>query len=355
MMKITKIETFRQQVELTKPFKISFRTITAVDTLIVKISTDAGLVGFGEASPIAQVTAESVDTEQVALDFFADLLVGSDPCAIEALHTKMDSALAGHTAAKAGIDIACFDLLGKQAGLPLWKLLGGNANQIVSDVTLGIESPEKAAHDAKKWVAQGFTELKLKVGVDDASDLATVKAVREAVGPDIDLRLDANQAWTAKHTIHMMAQFGDLVSAVEQPLPADDTRDLALVRANIDQQLMVDESVHSAKDALKIVADGGTDLINIKLQKSSGIWGAEQINAIAESAGVNTMLGCMLETKVGLTAAAHFVAAHKNVHFADLDGFLTFKAPAWLHGGFENDGGVFTLSDEPGLGMTIDL
>lgn len=354
-MKITKIESFREDVRLNEPFKISFRTVEAVQTLIVKVTTDSGLVGFGEASPFEQVTDESVDSEAWALHLFGNLLQGEDPLQIELLHTKMDQALGGHTAAKAGIDIACYDLLGKQAGEPLYKLLGGNSNQLTSDVTLGIESPQVAAEDAKKWVAQGFTELKLKVGVNDADDLATVKAVRAAVGPAVDLRIDANQAWTPKHTIDMMAAFGDAVSAVEQPLPAALTADLPLVRANISQELMVDESVHDAKDALKIIAANGTDLVNIKLQKSSGLWGATQINDVTEAAGIECMLGCMMETKLGLTAAAHFVAAHKNVRYADLDAFLTFKEPEWLNGGFTHEGGHYVLSDKPGLGIECSL
>jgi L-alanine-DL-glutamate epimerase-like enolase superfamily enzyme len=237
----------------------------------------------------------------------------------------------------------------------LYQLLGGNSNQIVSDFTIGIDDPAAMAEEAQARVAAGFTELKVKVGDDDQQDLAAVRAIRAAVGPTVDIRIDANQAWTPKQAKRMMRAFGDDVSAVEQPLPAAETHQLPLVRELVDQPVMVDESVHDAHDAFHVLATGGADIVNIKLQKSSGLWGASQINAVAEAAGIPVMLGCMVETRIGITAAVHFVAAHRNAQYADLDAFMDFAEPEWLSGGFTQEGGVYTLTDAPGLGIQCDL
>ncbi|KRM87889.1 mandelate racemase/muconate lactonizing enzyme family protein [Lacticaseibacillus thailandensis] len=354
-MKITQVESFKQSVTLRHPFKISFATIYELQTIIVKVTTDTGVVGFGEASPFEPVTGESIATELVALDALGAALVGVDPRALERVHNVMDATMLGHTAAKAGIDIACYDILGKDSGLPLYQLLGGDSNQVVSDYTLGIDTPEAMASAAQEQVAAGFTVLKVKVGDDDQQDIAAIRAIRAAVGPDVELRIDANQAWTPKQAKRVMRAMGDDVAAVEQPLPASQTQDLPLVRALVDQPVMVDESVHSATDAFKVLAAGGADIVNIKLQKAGGLWGATQINAVAAAAGIPVMLGCMVETKVGIAAAVHFVAAHQNARYADLDAFLDFASPSWLHGGFTHVGGIYTLSDAPGLGIECDL
>lgn len=354
-MKITKIESFKQAVTLHHPFKIAFATIDELQTIIVKVTTDTGLVGYGEASPFEPVTGESIETEMVMLTTFAEQLVGMEPRSIEQIHSALDATTVGHTAAKAGIDIACYDILGQAAGLPLYQLLGGNSNQIVSNFTIGIDDPAAMAEEAQARVAAGFTELKVKVGGDDQQDLAAVRAIRAAVGPTVDIRIDANQAWTPKQAKRMMRAFGDDVSAVEQPLPAAQTHQLPLVRELVDQPVMVDESVHDAHDAFHVLATGGADIVNIKLQKASGLWGASQINAVAEAAGIPVMLGCMVETRIGITAAVHFVAAHRNAQYADLDAFMDFAEPEWLSGGFTQEGGVYTLTDAPGLGIQCDL
>ncbi|WP_155287786.1 mandelate racemase/muconate lactonizing enzyme family protein [Lacticaseibacillus zhaodongensis] len=354
-MQITKIETFKQAVTLKKPFTVSFATLQELETIIVKVTTDSGIVGYGEAAPFEPVTAESIATELPVLQLFAEKLKGADPCSIEDIHARMDQVILGHTAAKAGIDIACYDILGKQAGLPLYKLLGGSSNSIESDYTLGIDSTDKMVAEAKKYVAAGFKILKVKVGLDDRHDVEVVRAIRQAVGPDVELRIDANQAWTPKQTIRLMRQFSDMVSAVEQPLSAERGDGLPFVRAHVEQPVMADESVHNAFDAYKLLAAEGADIVNIKLQKSSGLYGAQQINAVAEAAGAPVMLGCMVETRISLTAAVHFVAAHRNARYADLDAFMDFKEPSWLRGGFTQDGGTYTLTDAPGLGIECDL
>ena len=354
-MQITQVTVIPQTVKLHKVFKISFDSISELQTLIVKVETDAGVTGYGECSPYEPVTGENLATETAALQTYAAALRGVDPQRIEHVHEVLDQTMLGHTAAKAGIDMACYDILGKAAGVPVYKLLGGSSNHLTSDMTIGIDDVDVMAADAKAWVAKGFKELKIKCGIDDAHDIATIRAIRAAVGPDIDIRIDANQGWTAKQAARMMAALGNDVSAVEQPLPADQLAAMPALRPQIAQEVMLDESVHNAGDAMRAVSTGSADIINIKLQKAAGLYGAQQINAVAEAAGVPTMLGCMVETRLGIAAAAHFVAAHHNVHYADLDAFLDFEELPAISGGFTNEGGEYTILDKPGLGIDCTL
>ena len=244
-MQITQVTVIPQTVKLHKVFKISFDSISELQTLIVKVETDAGVTGYGECSPYEPVTGENLATETAALQTYAAALRGVDPQRIEHVHEVLDQTMLGHTAAKAGIDMACYDILGKAAGVPVYKLLGGSSNHLTSDMTIGIDDVDVMAADAKAWVAKGFKELKIKCGIDDAHDIATIRAIRAAVGPDIDIRIDANQGWTAKQAARMMVALGNDVSAVEQPLPADQLAAMPALRPQIAQEVMLDESVHT--------------------------------------------------------------------------------------------------------------
>ncbi|WP_252904008.1 mandelate racemase/muconate lactonizing enzyme family protein [Secundilactobacillus oryzae] len=268
----------------------------------------------------------------------------------------MDDQIVGHTALKAGIDLALYDLLGKQANLPLYKLLGGASNQVTTDITISINPVDKMVSDAQKYVAQGFSELKIKAGLDNTHDEKAIAAILEAVDDDTVVKLDANQGWTSKQAVRFMNRFNNTkLEMLEQPLPYTNTSDNALIRQNISQDLILDESVHDAHDAFSVLQNRAADVVNIKLMKSKGIFGAEQINRVAEAAGVACMIGCMAETRLGIAAAVHFAAAHKNVHYCDLDSFMMFKEPDWLSGGFEQNGDVLTLTEAPGLGINLEF
>lgn len=219
-MQITAITAHPRPIKLKTPFKLALGELSAITTLIIKIETDTGMTGFGEASPYAPVNGETNETEQAALPTFAATLVGADPRNLEQVHARMDAVMAGHTALKCGIDVACSDILGKSAGMPLWQLFGGDRNTITTDITIPIGSAEEMVATAQQYVHAGFTALKLKAGNDELADIAAIKAVSAAVGPNISIKVDANQAWTAAQTRRIMAQLQlpNLI-ALEQPLP----------------------------------------------------------------------------------------------------------------------------------------
>ncbi|WP_125702534.1 mandelate racemase/muconate lactonizing enzyme family protein [Lacticaseibacillus daqingensis] len=354
-MQIKTLTVHRMMLHLRQPATVTFATFDAVPSLLVRLETDTGLVGYGEANPVEQVTGETVASSIAALATLRPVLVGTDPLSIEAAHRRMDAALLGHTALKAGIDLALYDLLGKHTGLPLYQLLGGNANAVTTDITVMLNSASVMIAEAKARVAEGFTALKIKTGLDEAHDRTVIAGILAAVPPTVSLKLDANQGWTPKQTIRMMRQFDvPNLTIVEQPLPAWQTAGNPLVRAGITQDLMLDETVHDAHDAAAAVAAGACDAINIKLMKASGLWGAEAINRVAEAAGVYCMIGCMAESRLGIAAAAHFAAAHANVRDCDLDSVLLLEETPWLQGGFTQTGEQLVLSDAPGLGVTVD-
>ncbi len=357
-MKITDI---KYEVAWTKPktpFKIAFATFNVCPAVFIKLTTDTDIVGYGEANPFAPVTGEDENTVVNALRVFTPGIIGADPFDIQGIHAIMDHCLYGNTSAKCGIDIALYDIMAKAAGQPLYKFLGSTNNKVVTDVTIGINTPEKMLEQAKDWVDQGFKILKVKTGINPEDDLEALRLMHDAFKDDVLIRIDGNQGYSvasALASIPRMAQLG--VKAFEQPLPAWDIDGMARVRAHAENvQIMADESLHSPHDALRICQAGAADILNIKLMKCGGIYPALKINTIGEAFGINCMVGCMMDTKVAISAALALVAANANITEADCDGFLLIEDQGKeMRGGFTYDGCEITLSDAPGLGIEIDM
>lgn len=353
-MKITDITVKSVSLKMTKPLKVTFGEIDTVKSLILVIHTDADIVGVGEACPFEPVTGESLATELAALPVLIQAVYGQDPINIENIHRLMNDTIIGHTALKAGIDMALYDILGKRTNLPVYKLLGGSNNHIITDITISINDSKTMAADAKNYVDQGFTQLKVKAGLNPEQDEEAIQAIFDKIGDAAVLKIDANQGWSPKKTIQVMNRFsGSRLEIVEQPLPAWQTNANSLIRGEISQGLMLDESVHSSHDAFKVLQNESADVINIKLMKSSGIFDAEAINRLAEAAGIPCMIGCMAESRLGIAAAVHFAAAHENVKYCDLDSFMMLDEQGWLTGGFTRKGEMLTLTEEPGLGIHL--
>ncbi|MFA7573290.1 MAG: enolase C-terminal domain-like protein, partial [Lutispora sp.] len=198
-----------------------------------------------------------------------------------------------------------------------------------------------------------YTTLKTKVGVNGKLDIQRVKAIRDAVGPNIQLRLDANQGWSPKEavkTIRAMEDSGFDIELVEQPVKAHDIEGLRYVTQNVETPIMADEALFSPYDCFILLKERAADILNIKLMKCGGLHNAQKINAMAESCGVECMIGCMIESKVGIAAAAHFAGGKLNITRADLDAIdLIAKEP--ISGGVELVGNKLVLSDAAGIGI----
>ena len=353
-MRVTAITATRVSIPLTEPFVISLGVIDSADNVVVRVETDAGITGFGEGAPTPFVTGETVDMVQAAVEFLRPAVVGQNPFAIEAIHRGMDRLLVGNGSAKAALDIALYDIMAQAAGQPLWQYLGGGADFVETDMTIGIGQPGTMAATAAKLVAEGFRQIKIKAGADDDQDRAAIAAIRQAA-PQAHLKVDANQGWTAGQALAMLRfydQYG--VGAVEQPLPHWDVEGMAFVRAHSPIPIMADEACFTPHDASRIVRLEAADVINIKLMKCGGIYPALQINAIAQAAGVRCMLGCMLESRLSIAAGAHLVAAQPNFVYADLDSFRDFDDSSLISQAFEFDLPYIRLVSTPGLGLTIN-
>lgn len=352
-MKIQNIRFDKIDLPLVKPFRVALGTINKQTNVIVWIETDDGYVGIGEAAPFQPVTGENVDHIIAALKILRPLLLGQDATCIERIHNIMDAEIIYNSSAKAAIDIALFDILGKRLGQPLYKVLGGASNSVLTDMTIGMGEIDEMIAEAKEWVAAGFSVLKIKVGEGRERDIATVAGLREALGHAVRMRLDANQAWSrgdARYILRHIERYG--IEAVEQPLPHYDVEGMAELRTVSSISIMADEAVHVPSDALRIVDSKAADLVNIKLMKAGGLLPALKINTICEAANIRCMVGCMVESRISITAAASLVAAQRNITEADVDSFMYFKDDT-IRGGFEVTGGKITLSEEPGLGIVL--
>ena len=351
-MGIQQIEVYPVTLKYKEPFRIAAGASTESHNVIIKILTDYDVVGWGEASPSERVTGETAETVVKILDKIAPKLIGKCPLRIEQNVELMDSLVEGNPAAKAAIDMALHDILGKTARKPLFMLMGGYRTQVLTDVTLSIKSPKEMARDAVKAVKRGFKALKVKVGVNPAEDLERIKMIREAVGETVELRIDANQGWTPKQAIDVLNKMEKFnIQFAEQPVPAEDLKGLIKVKRNSPIPIMADESVHSPEDALCLIQAEAVDLINIKLMKSGGILKGMKIAAVAESADIPCMVGCMGESDIGIAAGAHLAAAVKNIQYADLDSNLFQEDRLVENGGTKIKNSMRVFSKQNGLGI----
>lgn len=352
-MKITKIDVIPKAVKLKEPVTISLGTIDHSISAIVKIETDEGIIGYGEGAPGILITGETLDGTTECIRLFEKQLIGLDPLDVEQVHEAMNRVAAHAPSAKTAIDLACYDLLGKKAQLPLYQLLGGYRSSVDTDMTIGLATPEQMQEKARQAVSQGFDTLKIKVGTKAMDDLARVQAIREAVGSHVRIRLDANQGWKPKEAVQMIQRLAVYdIELVEQPVAAYDIDGLAYVTAQVATPIMSDESCFNSKDALRLINAHAVDYVNIKLMKCGGIHEALKINSICEAAGVECMVGCMIEeTNIGVTAAAHLAAATKNITRADLDATFGLSEVAIPGGVSLEPVRTIQLTNQPGLGI----
>jgi L-alanine-DL-glutamate epimerase-like enolase superfamily enzyme len=354
-MKITTVEAKIFEIELKEPVQTAIGQISGGNTVIVRIGTDSGVCGFGEGAPTPFVTGDTATSILAAIDMFKEYLIGADPMMIEAIHRRMDAVLTYNTAAKAAIDIALYDICAKNAGLPLYRYLGGTDGHLITDKTVGIGTPEKMAKEAVEIADQGFAFIKVNTGLSLDDDILAIELIRKAVGPKIHIKVDANQGWSVKQATAAVERLrAHNVSIVEQPVSAHDEEGLKRVKESSVLPIMADESCFSPYDALRLIKHGATDMINIKLMKSGGLFPAMQILNIAEAAGVPCMIGCMMESAVGIAAAAALAAAKSNIRYADLDSLMFAKDHSDISSTIGPFGAEYRLPAESGIGVHVN-
>ena len=353
-MKIIDIKTKLVGFQRRKVFKIAFGTGSdRSNRIYVKILTDCGIYGLGEAAPAPLVTGETLDGVVAAIEHMKSVLVGMDPTDIAAIHSAMDKRLLFNPAAKAAIDVACYDIIGKQMGRPVHKILGASTGILQTDITIGIDTIDEMVKECLERVNEGFHILKIKCGIDSKKDIAVLRQIRAAVGDKIDLRIDINQGYDKETALYVLKEIEKLgISEAEQPLPFWDVHGMAEIKKLSPIPIMADESVHTLEQARIVCEHDAADILNIKFMKCGGIYKALQISDIAAEYGKTCLVGCMSESKLAIAAAAAVVVAKDNIVSADLDSFFSFTDPEkGVTGGFTVDKDVITLSDGPGYGF----
>jgi L-alanine-DL-glutamate epimerase-like enolase superfamily enzyme len=356
-MRITEVKILSISIPRLKELKVAYATRTVYRGVLLLLETDAGLCGLGEAAPNLEVCGETPEGAAAALAEMAVHLRGHDPLRREELLAALEPWRRNQAAALTAVDMALWDLAGKAAGLPLCSLLGGFRTAIGNAMTIGILSLEATVTEARAIQAGGrFREIKLKLGLDPDLDVARVRAVRAALGPDFPLHLDANQGYDPEGALAVLrALEPERIDFVEQPTPAQDLEALAWVSRRSPIPVMADESLHSPEDALRLARAEACTMLNVKLQKVGGITRALEVLAIARTAGMPCLVGCMTETPVGITAGAHLALASPAVSHVDLDGHLDLAFHP-TRGGVQEQGDELTLPADPGAtGLGLEL
>ncbi|MGI8985868.1 MAG: mandelate racemase/muconate lactonizing enzyme family protein [Nocardioidaceae bacterium] len=355
-MTIREVRCHDVSVPLHTPFVTALRRTTTVDSLLVEVVDADDVVGVGEAPQVWAVTGDCLAGARACIEGpLTGLLVGRDPYDLHALSTDIRAAVVGNTGATAALDVALHDLVARRLGVPLPVLLGGSALRVPTDVTLSAGDADTLPEVARARIGEGFTTLKLKVGTDAAADVTRVLAVREAVGPDVVVRLDANQGWSAREAVRVISELEDasaFIELVEQPVRAADLDGLAWVTDRVRTPVMADESVFSIRDLITVIQRRAVDLVNVKLAKSGGIVPARTLLELARAHEMGTMVGSMMETHVGVGAAASVAAAFGTTAVSDLDA-AWWAVAAPVVGGPSYEGGLLVLPDMPGLGLEI--
>jgi L-alanine-DL-glutamate epimerase-like enolase superfamily enzyme len=362
-LKITRIETIPIRVPLNPDFAIrSGRSgaHTVSPFLLVKIHTDEEIIGSGEASCTPRWSGEDqVTGAHLIRTYLGPLLIGEDPTQVDQLTAKFRLAFAGNFFTKSAVEMALWDIAGKVAKKPVYQLLGGKVREFVPTKwsVSGVE-PAKAAEIARWAIGKGFKAMKVKVGIDPDGDVARVRAVREAIGSQIKLGVDANGGWTAEDavkTIERLREFN--IYFAEQPVSPEDVAVMADVRRRIHLPVIADESVYTLQDAMTLARLGAADVFSIYIGKAGGIGPAKKIADFAQNAGIKCTVGSNLELGVGSAAMVHLAIATRGINAEEF--------PCDIIGPFyyEDDivrnplsilPGRAEPNDVPGLGVDLD-
>lgn len=341
-----------------EPFTIATGTMDHAQNVFIRVHIDAGFYGVGECSAFPMIVGETQDTCLVMAREFSRLWKGQDALNIsERLH-QLHSFTAGNSTIKSAFDMALYDIAAKSAGLPLYQLLGGDKHKVETDITIGIADPFQMAKKALDFKQSGATVLKVKLGKEAKIDVERVKVIRQAIGDDLKIRVDANQGWSFEDAVFALRGIAEYdVEFCEQPLRTWHDDLLPELKKLSPVKIMADESVYNHHDARKQINSNSCDYINIKLAKSGGIFEAKQIHDLAAKKGIACMMGGMLESRIALSAKLHFVYASPNIKFYDMDTCMLGHLVDPCAGGVTYDGYFLDIDNSPGIGAdaTIDF
>jgi len=359
-MKIERVEVFGVAVPLVGEFKNAYLSKTVVKSALVRITATGGAVGLGNIDPTPGYSKENTEDHlRVLRDKLAPLLAGMDPTNVHRILEKIEPAVPGFLDSKAAIEMACVDLAARAAGMPVYTYLGGAVkDRLLFNAWIGILPPEQAAKETLEWKRKGFRSAKIKVGGNIEADRDRIEAIREAVGPEFHLRIDANAGYDADTSIKlakMVAPYN--LQLFEQPVPADDIAGMARVRreANaVGLPIMADESVLDHASLINIIKMDAADIVKVKVMKQGGFLNTRRMIATAEAAGIRCVVGHGFGLGVNTMAEIMLAATSQNV----IDGLecvgpLKTRDDIVTHK-LDLNAGSLLLPAGPGLGVTLD-
>jgi len=356
--KIKHVEAMVLDMPLKKQWKISLYQAAARAHAVVRVTTEEGVVGYGEVAPSPAFMGETGHTVALVINkYYAPVLEGQDVFDIEMLHNRMRYAIYGNLAARAAVDMALYDIMGKVLKVPVHNLLGGcYRNKVDLSWVVGMQDMEGSIEEAKWAVASGYKVLKLKVGISPEVDYKLVSTVRKALGDKVVLRLDANQGYDFKTAYRLFQRLEEFdLESIEQPVERWDTAGMAALKRGLKTTIMADEAVSAPHDASRLVEIGAADCVNIKVGKVGGLWEAKKITAVLEAAGLTATAGSNLEVGIGSAASIHFVASSRIV---DMPNDLLLGGPLHeydlIRQDFVVENGQVLVPTAPGLGIEVD-
>ncbi len=350
-MKITSIEYFKLEMPLAIPYTIAYETVSSATNVILKLTTDKGIIGWGCASPDLEVTGETAEDVIHNIETTVkELLQNQSPFQLAYFTHQLKQLCPHASSTMAMVDIALHDLLARKAKLPLYKLLGGYRNKIPTSITIGILPLRETLEQATYFLKKGFTIIKLKGGISMEEDIEKILKLREHHGDEFLLRFDANQGYTPSEAISFIKKTTSAkIEILEQPTQHGNEEHLGEVKRNIHIPVMADESMKTLKDAFRLTSNNLIDMVNIKLMKVGGILESQHINSVAKAAGMEVMVGCLDECALGISAGLHFALSRPNIEYADLDGHLDLLEDPFTDL-FDLKNGILYPSKDYGLG-----
>ena len=352
-MKIKSIEIVKLTIPM-EPFVIATETCYEAKNIYLRMLTDDGIEGVGECSAFPMLVGETQETCYAVAKDLARIIKGKDPLQIEERMEELNAHIAFNSTIKSAFDMCLYDIGAKNKNLPLYQFLGGRKKEIQTDLTIGIDTPEKMASKALKYVKDGVKIIKVKLGKNGKEDVDRIEQIRTTIGDNIVLRVDANQGWnfnTALETLNAIAPFN--IQFCEQPMHHKNDQLLPELKSLVSIPIMADESVFDHHDAESLIKAGGCDYINIKLAKSGGILEAIKIADTAAKYNIPCMLGGMVESRLALTAKVHLAMSHENIVFYDLDTCLLGQLEDPVSDGAVYNNYYLDLPNKSGIGADI--
>jgi L-alanine-DL-glutamate epimerase-like enolase superfamily enzyme len=355
-MTIKKITVWRENLDLTRPYTIAYKTVSTVENAFVRIDLANGLYGVGACNPSKPVVGESLEDAYILLSApeTTEWLVGRDIRTTQGLCYEAQRRFPQSAGTRAALEIALHDAFARCLDLPLVDVLGRKIKELPTSITIGIKGVQETLDEAQEYVERKFTVLKVKTGVSLEEDIERLTRLRERYGNAITIRIDSNQGYTAQQMIEFFRRTQSLnIELNEQPLPASDEVGVRSLPDEIRTTIAADEALVSPADALRLVhAPRACGIFNIKLMKCGGISKALDIARVAELADMSLMWGCNDESIVSIAAALHAAFASAQTKYIDLDGSLDLARDAVV-GGFILENGMMRPLDAPGLGVEL--